>query len=185
MTDSEIIALYFSRSESAINETSKKYGAYCTAVAMNVLHDREDAEECVSDAFLKAWNAIPPDSPDVLSAFLAKITRNISINRYKAAKASKRGGNEVPLLLGELESCVPSRYSVEGEADSRLLGESIDRFLDTVGRNERVFFVRRYWFNESIAAIAERFGVGESRVAVSLYRTRNKLRVCLEKEGLI
>ena len=114
MTDTEILGLYMARSESAISETARQYGAYCTAIAMNILRNREDSEECVNDTYLNAWNAIPPQQPDVLSSFLGRITRNLSLDRYKSRKAAKRAGDETALLLSELEDCIPSGSSVDG-----------------------------------------------------------------------
>jgi RNA polymerase sigma-70 factor (ECF subfamily) len=184
MTDTEIISLYQERSESAIDETQRQYGSYCQAIAMNILHNREDADEVVNDTFLKAWNSIPPQCPAIFSAFLGKITRNISINRYNARKTQKRSSDENAVSLSELVVCFPAATDVESEVDMKILGETIEKFLYTVKKNDRVFFVRRYWYNDSIAEIANRFSVGESRVTVSLCRTRKKLKLHLEKEGL-
>ncbi|MCL2634404.1 MAG: sigma-70 family RNA polymerase sigma factor [Oscillospiraceae bacterium] len=184
MTDMEILDLYRERSESAITETAKQYNSYCIAIAMNILHNREDAEECVNDTYFKAWNSIPPQCPVKFSSFLGRITRNLSINKYNARKAKKRNSGENALLLSELETCLPSADNVEKKIDEAILGETIDRFLSSVTRNERVFFVRRYWYNDSVADIAKRFSVGESKVAVSLFRTRKKLKAYLEKEGI-
>jgi RNA polymerase sigma-70 factor (ECF subfamily) len=185
MTDAQIITLYQERSESAIGETEKRYGSYCHAIAMNILHSREDAEECVNDTLLKAWNSIPPQTPAILSSFLGKITRNISIDKYNARKAKKRQGDENSVPLSELEVCFPDLSNVENEVDTKILGQTIEKFLYTVKKNDRIFFVRRYWYNDSISAIAERFSAGESKVMVNLFRTRNKLKLYLQKEGLI
>jgi len=151
---------------------------------MNILNNKEDAEECVNDTYLRAWNAIPPQRPTVFSSFLGRITRNLSLDRYKARKAQKRSVDETALLLSELEDCIPSNNDVESEAEMGILEEIIDRFLSAIGKDDRVFFVRRYWFADSIAGITERFKVSESRVKTSLFRTRNKLREYLEKEGV-
>ena len=185
LTDTAILDLYETRSESAIEETKKQYGAFCTAIAMRILHNKEDCEECVADTMLKAWNAIPPARPNVLSAFLAKIVKNLALDRYKAKTSQKRAGEsgEVALMLSELEECVPCAENVESVVDSRILKESIAMFLTTVSVNDKAYFMRRYWYNESIAEIADRFSASESKVMSSLFRTRNKLKSFLEKEG--
>jgi RNA polymerase sigma-70 factor (ECF subfamily) len=185
LTDTKIIDLYESRSESAISETAARYGAYCTRIAMNILDNAQDAEECVNDAYLKAWNLIPPERPSVFSAFLGRITRNLSLDRYKSRKASKRQGDETALLLSELDGCVPNGSTVEEDCDARALEAAINAFLDTVDKESRVFFVRRYWYNDSIADIARRYDAGESKVKTNLCRTRKKLRESLKKEGIM
>jgi RNA polymerase sigma-70 factor (ECF subfamily) len=183
MTDEQILDLYESRNESAIRETARQYGAYCTAIAARILNNAQDAEETVNDTYLKAWNAIPPSRPAILSAFLGRITKNLSLDKYKSHKSAKRG-DSAALLLSELEACIPSRASVENEVDARILNETVEAFLDTISKADRLFFMRRYWHNDSIEAIAERFGVGQSRVMSSLFRTRNKLKAKLKKEGV-
>jgi len=182
MTDAEIIDLYFARCESAIRETSQQYGAYCKTISMNIVRNAEDAEECVNDTYLSAWNSIPPQRPTVFQAFLGRITRNLSLDRYKARKTQKRGGGETAILLDELEYCIPSGNSVEDEVEVGIIGKAIDSFLSSIGKEERIFFVRRYWYADSIAVIAEQFGVSESKVKTGLFRTRNKLKKYLEEE---
>ena len=184
MNDTELIDLYLARSESAINETEKQYGSYCRAIAMGILHNKEDADECVNDTFLGVWNLIPPQRPQTFSAFIGRITRNISLDRYRKLTSQKRGGGEPSLLLGELESCIPSARNVEGEVDSRFLARAIESFLLSCKKEDRVFFVNRYWYADSVPEIAKRFGVGESKVKMSLHRTRKKLRTYLEREVL-
>ena len=184
MDDAAIIELYWMRSESAISETAKKYGAYCRKIALNILGNPEDSEECVNDAYLKTWDAIPPQRPVVFPSFLGRITRNISLNRYKARKTVKRGGGEVGLLLSELEECIPSAGDVESEYEAGRIAAAIDDFLYSAGRDNRLVFVRRYWFADSISAISERYGLSESNVKTMLFRTRGKLREHLEKEGI-
>lgn len=184
MEDGEIIDLFWTRLESAISETENKYGAYCKTIAMNILGDREDSEECVNDAYLQTWNSIPPQRPKLLRPYLGRITRNISINRYKARGAKKRGGGEVKLLLSELEDCVPSGADVETEYEAGVIAKAISSFLYTAGSENRLVFVRRYWYADSIAAIAARYGLKESNVKTILFRTRNKLKEYLEKEGI-
>jgi RNA polymerase sigma-70 factor (ECF subfamily) len=185
MSDTNIIDLYAKRDESAIGETIKQYGSYCTRIAMNVLQNREDAEEVVNDTCLKAWNSIPPQRPGVLSAFLGRIARNVALDRYKAKKAAKRAGDDTALLLSELDGCVPSGDSVESATEARVLERAIDDFLSAVRKDERTYFVRRYWYNDSIADIANRYDIGESKVKTTLHRTRNKLKEHLQKEGII
>ena len=184
MTDTEIIDLYWERSESAIHETERRYGRYCTTIAMNILRNEEDAEECVNDTYFKAWNSIPPERPSVFPAFLGRIARNLALDKYKARKAQKRASDETALLLSELEDCIPSGRSVEDEVDAGIAAEAIDRFLSFTKKEDRVLFVRRYWYADSITMIAQRYSMGESRVKTNLFRTRNKLKDYLEKEGI-
>ena len=179
-----IIDLYLERSESAINETALKYGNYCSKIAMNILHNKEDSEECVNDTYLKTWDSIPPQQPTKFSAFLGRITRNLSFNKYKARNTQKRGGSDMELLLSELEDCIPSESSVEMEYEAGQTAKIIDRFLTASTPENRILFVRRYWYTDSIADIAERFSMSESKVKSSLLRTRNKLKDYLEKEGV-
>jgi RNA polymerase sigma-70 factor (ECF subfamily) len=180
LSDHEIIELYQSRCESAIEETAKQYGSYCLSIAMNILGNREDSDECLNDTWLKAWNSIPPEQPRVLPAFLAVITRNLSLNKYKARNAQKRSADNTALLLSELESCIPAAHTVEGEVDSKELARTIDAFLATLRHEDRVFFVRRYWHADSVPQIARRFGEGESKVKMSIHRTRKKFKVYLD-----
>lgn len=185
MDDEIIINLYWERSESAIAETAKKYGNYCTAIAMNILHSQEDSEECVNDTYLNTWNSIPLQRPNILKAFLGRIIRNLSFNKYKEKRSKKRGGNEVELLLSELESVIPSGSNVEEEYEAGSTAEAINSFLYSLDTENRVIFVRRYWYADSIEAIAERFGMSVSKIKSMLFRTRGKLKVYLEKEGVI
>ena len=184
MEDSQIIDLYWARLEQAIQETDTKYGSYCRAIAHNILKSVEDSEECVSDTWLRAWNAMPPQRPSVLSAFLGRITRNLSLDRYKAARAEKRGGSSFPAALDELSECVPAGGSVDQTMDERELGQAIDRFLRTIPEKQCSLFLRRYWYVDTIAEIAARYGISESAVQMRLNRTRAKLCTYLEKEGI-
>ena len=184
MDDRKIIDLYWARSQQAIAESELKYGAYCRAIARGILDREEDAEECVNDTWFNAWNAMPPKRPDVLSAFLGKITRNLSIDRYKAIHADKRGGGNVPAALSELEECVPSLHGVESAMDEKLLSQAIDAFLRTLPQRECNVFLRRYWYVDSVKEIAKRFGLNENSVKSILFRTREKLRIYLEREGI-
>jgi len=184
MTDNEILDLYEARSESAISETAKQYGTYCTAIAIRILQNDEDSKEVVNDTYLKAWNAIPPQRPPALSSFLGRITKNLSLDRYRAKKSQKRSGDDMAVLLSEVEDFVRSGYNLENEVDSIVLSDLIQKFLYSIEKNDRLFFMRRYWHNDSIIAISERYGMSESKVKSSLFRTRNKLKAHLEKEGV-
>lgn len=185
MTDAEILALYWRRDEAALAATREKYGAYCHAVADNILSSHEDAEECVSDALWRAWNAIPPQRPAYLRAFLAKITRNLALNRYKARAAEKRGGGELPAVLEELADCLPAKADVESEVQAKELTAGVNHFLRTLPPRECDVFLRRYFYVEPVADIARRYALRESHVLVLLSRTRNKLRRYLRQEGYI
>ena len=184
MDDTGIIELYWRRDERAVAETDSKYGAYCRAVSMNILGIFEDAEECVSDTYVRAWNAMPPARPKRLRVWLARITRNLSLDRYKAARAEKRGGSSFPAALDELSECVPAGGSVEQTMDERELGQAIDRFLRTIPEKQCSLFLRRYWYAESISQIAERYSLKENTVKSILFRTREQLRKFLQKEGV-
>lgn len=183
MEDNEIIELYLSRSEQAISETAARYGHYCYHIAYNILADQEDSEESVNDTYLAAWNNIPPRLPAVLATFLGKLTRNISLNRWKSRRARKRGGGQVELALEELESCLTTGESAEDAVAKKELLRSLNRFLDGLQDTERNVFVCRYWYLDTTADIAERFGFSQSKVTSMLHRTRGKLRRHLEKEG--
>ena len=230
MDDSRIIALYFNRDETAIEETNRKYGAYCYTVANNILSSHEDAEECVNDTWMRTWNSIPPQRPQVLKLFLLRITRNVSLDRLKAVKAKKRGGGETELAIEELSECIPgagdvidemieklnalnrvhlpeamagesgaervAKYSVPMACGLRYnfaakavddevlaaLAELIRQFVHSLPDLERAIFVRRYFFLDSIKAVADRYGMSEGSVMTRLSRTRKKLRTLLEKE---
>lgn len=183
MEDSRIVALYWQRDADAIKETENKYGAYCFSIADNILHSKEDAEECVNDTWLKAWNAIPPKRPGKLQLFVARITRNLSFNRYKARSAEKRGGGEMPLVLDELSECVADNITVEQTYAAKALSECIRLFVRTLPERDGNVFVRRYFFTESVSEIAKKYALTESNVMVILSRTRKKLKTHLTKEG--
>jgi len=182
MNDSEIIELYWRKDPRAVALSIDKYGSYCFSVANNILHNEQDAEECVNDTWLKTWEAIPPSRPEVLRMFLAKITRRLSFDRYKAAKTRKRGGGEIPLVLEELSECIAAESDVEGQVDANELGRVINLFVGSLPERERNLFVRRYFFSESMKEIASRFGMSENNVTVILSRVRKKLRIRLEEE---
>lgn len=183
MQDRQIVELYWQRNEQAIEQTDRKYGLYCRTVANNILHNDEDSKECVNDTWLRAWNAMPPNRPTKLQMFLAKITRNLALDRYRTYTAEKRGGGEIPLVLSELETCIPALGDVEENFLAKELSTSINRFVRQLPEQEGNIFVRRYFFAESISAIADRYGYTHNNIAVILSRVRRKLKVHLEKEG--
>ena len=185
MEDKAIIDLYWTRSENAISQTALKYGAYCYTIAFNILSNREDSEESVNDTYLAAWNTIPPKRPGILSAFLGKITRYISLDRWKRRSAAKRGGGQVPLALEELEECICGGEGPEGSLVRKQLLRSIESFLDKLPVQERQVFVCRYWFLASIKEISLKFEYAESKTKSILFRTRKKLMNYLLKEGLV
>lgn len=183
--DQKIIDLYWNRSENAITETAVKHGRYCTSIAYGILKSREDAQECVSDAYLMAWNAIPPRRPADLGTYLGKITRNLSIDRLRTRNRDKRGGGEMPLALEELEEVVVGSDSPENEAIRKELAASMNRFLRKLTVQERYVFVRRYWYLDSLADIAKNTGFSGSKVASMLFRLRGRLKKQLIKEELL
>ena len=185
MDDQSIIALFWKRSEQAIAETDRKYGAYCYSIAYHALANNEDAEESVSDTYMAAWNQLPPHRPSILATFLGKITRCISINRWKAKNTAKRGGGQITLALEELDNCVDGTQDIEANSDARELYACLNRFLDSLPKVERDIFLRRYWFFDPIAVIAESYGFTQSKVTSMLHRMRGKLRKQLEKEGFV
>lgn len=182
--DSQIIELYWQRNPDAISETAGKYGAYCFAIADNILHNAEDSEECVNDAWLRAWDAIPPQKPGVLRLFLARVTRNLALDRFQARKAEKRGGGEAALVLDELGECLGGA-DTEAAFEIKELRRSIRRFVRALPEREGNVLVRRYFFAESAMEIARRYGLSENNVAVILSRTRKKLKAHLMKEGYL
>ena len=192
MDDKEILTLYWNREEAAIAASAQKYGHYCGRIAGNILSQAEDvadqgaAEECVNDTWLRAWNAIPPHRPAKLSLFLGKITRELAIDRYRAQRTQKRGGGVYDVALEELEECLwTERDTVERAVEGNLLGEAISRFLWEQPPLHRDVFVLRYYHFSSIQRIAKAYAIGESKTKSILFRTRKKLRVFLESEGLL
>lgn len=185
MEDNRIIELYWQKNTAAISETAGKYGAYCFTIAKNILHSIEDSEECVNDTWLHVWNVIPPQRPGVLRIFLAKITRNLAFDRFSARMAQKRGGGEVTLVLDELAECLAGGTDAAAVYEGRELRECIRSFVRTLPEREGNVFVRRYFFTESAAVIAGRYGLTENHVAVILSRTRKKLKRRLAEEGYL
>ena len=181
MEDQKIIDLYFQREEIAISETKSKYSRLLLSISYGILKIMADAEECENDTYWKTWNAIPPKQPENLPAFLSKIVRNLSLDRYDSLHAEKRGRGEIPLVLEELSEVLPDQGSILGE--SHELSELIDSFLATLKPESRNIFMRRYWFMDSVAEIAEKSGSGLSKVKMSLSRTREHLKLFLKQEG--
>ena len=183
MEDHEIIQLYWDRNESAIVRTEEKYGPYCASIARNILKDLRDTEECVSDTWLQAWNAMPPQWPSILSAFVGAITRNLSFSRFRAHRADKRGGGELPLVLEELSECVSGAESAETEAERRELLAAINAFLASLPEKKRIVFLCRYWYADSVGDIAKRFHTTPGNISAQLHRTRRKLCAFLTERG--
>lgn len=185
MEDAGIIELFFERSEQGIRELDIKYGKVCRKLSYNIVNDRQDAEECVNDAYLGAWNAIPPVKPDPLLTYICKIVRNISLNLYHRKEAAKRSSHYT-IAMEEIEACIAATNAVEAEIEAVELAHSIERFLDTLTVENRVLFMRRYWFSDSCRDIAGFMGLTEKNVSVRLTRIREKLRQYLiEREVFI
>lgn len=184
MKDQEIIDLYWRRDEAAISATADTYGKYCYCIAYNILHNNEDADECVNDTWLNAWESIPPQKPNRLATYLGKITRNLSLNRYSLRTAQKRGMGQVELTLSELEECVPAQTDLEQIVDEMVLVDAIEAFLHAQSRTARSIFIGRYWYLYPIRELADAYRMSESKVVSLLFRMRNKLKLHLEKEGI-
>ena len=185
MDDEKIIELFFNRSEQAIEEVDKKYGKTCHNISYNILHNKLDAEECVNDAYFGAWNAIPPARPNPLLTYLCKIVRNLSLKRYEFNTAIKRNST-YDVAMEELESCLSSPETIESEIALKELTHIIENFLDSLSTENRVIFLRRYWFSDTYSDIAARVGMTEKNVSVRLTRIREKLRNYLtEREVLV
>ena len=181
MEDQRIIELYFNRDEQAIRHTADKYGPYCTAVSMSILHSEPDAEECVNDTYLKTWNSIPPTRPVSLKLFLARIVRNISINRHRALHSEKRD-KDLEVSLTELEACFPAPEDLPTGRGTPII-DALNEFLAACSKTDRVIFVQRYWYSLSAAQIAEEHKMSENAVWVRLHRTRERLRAYLIERG--
>ena len=181
MEDFLIVNLYWARKESAITESDRKYGRILRSLSFSVLSSREDAEECVNDTYLAAWNAMPTARPDYLGAFLSKITRRISIDRYRAAHRQKRGG--LGGVLAELSECIPSSDSVEADYENGRLADALNQFLASLPAEERNLFILRYYNGHTVARLAKAFGMKPNNLSARLYRTREKLRAYLAERG--
>lgn len=183
MEDAEIVDLFFQRSEQAIPETAAKYQGLIFQISRNILENPQDAEECVNDTYLGLWNAIPPHRPNPLLAFVCRVARNVSLNRYRHNHAQRRDESR-NLPLEELEGCLAAP-SAEETWSAQALGQTLDCFLDTLDRKSRVMFLRRYWFSDSVSWIARQMGITEKHVSVQLHRIRSRLKQYLEQEGAV
>lgn len=185
MNDSQIVNMYWERNEKAVEETQKKYGSFCYSVAYSILCNEEDAKESVNDTYLDAWNSIPPHKPSVLSAFLGKITRRISIDKWRNKNAARRGSGQITDTLDELAECIPDSNGVEKQLEEKALNETINSFIKSLPKKEQKIFICRYWYLDSIKSISEQFGFSQSKVTSMLFRIREKLRKILMEEGFI
>jgi RNA polymerase sigma factor (sigma-70 family) len=186
VSDEQIIALYWERSETAISETAAVYGNYCHKIAMNILSNSEDADECVNDTYARVWNAIPPQRPNKLSAFLGRITRNLALNVWEKRQAEKRGGGQFEIVLSELEEVLSDDdLSVERHIEVVSVTEAINSFLFAQTNANRLLFVRRYWHTDNLEEIAADLGMSVSKAKSILFRMRKNLKIHLESEGII
>lgn len=183
MNDEDIIRLYWERDESAIIETSRKYGKYCFSISFNILSNAEDAEECVNDTYTKVWDSIPPNRPSKFPAFIGRIVRNLSLNRYKLNVAEKRGGKNIPILMEEIGEIVSDRPGPEEEILKQELMRDINAFLEGLSAEKRVMFVRRYFYADDIKTIARRVGKSENNITKTILRIRSKLYDYLVERG--
>lgn len=184
MDDARILALYWQRQEQAVAETAKKYGRFCYSVAMNILSIHEDAAECVNDTWHNAWNAIPPERPVCLQAWLGRVVRNLALNRWNQNHAAKRY-NGMEQLFDELVECIPAKQTVEQQMDDRELSMVIDTWLGNLAPEERAVFIRRYWKGDTVKQLAKECGVRPNDMAKRMYRLRQSLKAALEKEGIL
>ncbi len=184
MDDKQIIELYFERNEQAIRETEKEYGRFCHRIAMNVLGIHEDAEECVNDTYYSVWKQIPPTVPEIFKVYLGRITRNLSISRFRAMRAKKRY-NSMEIMLSELNDCVPSSANVEQSMEVMQLSEYISQWLDDLSEEDKALFVCRYWFGDEVQELAKKCGISASKMAQRMLRLRKSLKAALEKKGVV
>ena len=184
MEDEAIVDLFWQRSEEAIVQTDRKYGRYCRAVAYNILQNEDDCDECLNDTYLRTWNTIPPKRPTFLSAFLARITRNLALDRQKFFQAEKRGGGQIPLVLEELAECIPGGTDAEEILENKAITEALNRFLRSLPQRTREIFMLRYWYLCCLKKIAEIMALRGSNVKMTLLRARHELKTLLEKEGV-
>ena len=181
MDDLQIVQLYWQRDQSAIRESSAKYGRMLHSIAFGIISNHEDSEECVSDTYGKAWDTMPPQKPGSLAAYLGRITRNLSINRWHESHTQKRGRGQ---MLMELTDCVPTPQTVENEVERAALTELINGWLLSLPKEDRVLFLRRYWFGDEVQTLAKKLGASSNQMAGRLYRLRQKLKSVLEQEGI-
>lgn len=184
MTDGEIVRLFWKRNEAALEHTRTKYGSYCRSIAFGILHNGEDAEECVNDSLLNAWNSIPPSKPQNLRTYMGKLVRNASINRFEHYSAQKRGGTQTELAISELENLLSDNGDALATFESEAITRCINTMLQNSSKEKRTVFVRRYWYLDSIADIAKAYSLSESKVTSILFRMRKELKEELEKEGV-
>ena len=184
MDDDQIVDLFWKREESAIEQAAEKYGSYCQTIALNILSNREDAEECVNDTWLRVWNAIPPERPKVFRAWVGKITLRLALNRWHKNHSQKRfaGLEEV---LSELEECLPSDEMIEQQIAANEITRIINQWLGTLEREDRVIFVRRYWYGDTVKQLALECGVSPGKIAKRLFLLRGKLKAALAKEDVL
>lgn len=185
MTEADIIGLLFARSEEALVEIAAKYGSLYRSIIKNILENESDVAECENDVLLAIWNSIPPNRPQRLGAYISRVARNVSINRFKANTRAKRNGGFVS-AFDELAECIPEHFSKDlaKRADNDAISKTINDFLKECEPQTRVIFIRRYFFMESIESMAKRFGISKNRVSVKLFRARNRLKELLEKEEI-
>ena len=184
MQDDQIVSLFFARSEEAIRQLDVKYGRTCRSLSRNILGSWQDAEECVNDAYLGAWNTIPPQKPSPLLTYICKIVRNLSLRRLRDRSAIKRNAH-FDIALQGLQGCLPTTGTLEEQVDARELVQIVQQFLDSLSVENRVIFLRRYWFLDSYLEIARRVGLSEKAVSVRLVRIRQKLKIWLEENGVL
>ena len=184
MQDNQIIALYFERDELAIKMSAENYGSYCRKIAMNILSNLEDSEECVNDTWYQAWCSIPPQKPNSLAAYFGRITRNCAISKYRANRAKKRFDG-ITILLSELEDCIPVQSNIEQEMDAKRLAEIINDWLKVIPADDRILFVRRYWFGDTVKSLAKKCGLSQNQMSWRMFKLREKLKNEIEKEGIL
>lgn len=185
MEDQEILALYFARSEDAIAQTEQAYGPYCHHIAYGILRSRPDSEECVNDTWLNAWQSIPPSRPNCFRAWLARVTRNLALDRCRREGAAKRGNRQIMLCLDELAECVGQQNEPGKQLEAQEIAASISFFLRRLTPNDRQLFLRRYWYLDSSRDLARQFKLKEGQVNTRLHRIRRRLKNHLEQEGLL
>lgn len=183
MDDQQIIALYHNRDEAAIRESGRKYGPFCRRIALNIFSIPEDAEECVSDTWHAAWRQMPPERPRSLRAYLGRITRNLAVSRFRAARAEKRFSG-LERMLSELDDCIPAAVGVEQTVEAQELGGIISDWLESLPEEDRILFVRRYWYGDAVKALAEEKKCTENQMAQRMYRMRGQLKMYLESKGV-
>ena len=184
MTDEKIIELYFERDEKAVSMSQESYGAYCLSIGNEILQSNEDAEECVNETWLRAWNIIPPQKPRKLSTFFGRITRNIAFDKYREKHSQKRGKGLMAVVLDELDECIPDSFDTDKHIDNSELKQILDEFLESLSQKDSVIFLARYWYAKSLHDISRKYKINENTVKASLFRSRNKLRECLAKADI-